>query len=117
MEYRKQKFKCLHGNAHGGENVKTALRDSCNIFFYNCAMRLGISKIDEYATAFGLGEKTGVEIAESLKGIDIYSLIDYAYEWFSTTETGSQLAVLYGIFLKKFSASSTNFTTFSSSSL
>lgn len=51
--------------AHGGENVKTALRDSCNIFFYNCAMRLGISKIDEYATAFGLGEKTGVEIAES----------------------------------------------------
>ena len=40
-----------------------------------------------------------VEIAESLKGIDIYSLIDYAYEWFSTTETGSQLAVLYGIFL------------------
>ena len=28
-------------------------------------MRLGISKIDEYATAFGLGEKTGVEIAES----------------------------------------------------
>ena len=65
MEYRGQPFKCLHRNAHGGENVKTALRDSCNIFFYNCAMRLGISKIDEYATAFGLGEKTGVEIAES----------------------------------------------------
>ena len=65
MEYRGQPFKCLRGNAHGGENVKTALRDSCNIFFYNCAMRLGISKIDEYATAFGLGEKTGVEIAES----------------------------------------------------
>jgi len=39
MEYRKQKFKCLHGNAHGGENVKTALRDSCNIFFYNCEAR------------------------------------------------------------------------------
>ncbi len=65
MMYRGQKFKCLKSIAHGGENVKTALRDSCNIFFYNCAMRLGISKIDEYASAFGLGEKTGVEIAES----------------------------------------------------
>ena len=65
MEYRGQPFKCLKKIAHGGETVKTALRDSCNIFFYNCAMRLGISKIDEYASAFGLGEKTGVEIAES----------------------------------------------------
>lgn len=65
MQYRGQPFKCLKKIAHGGETVKTALRDSCNIFFYNCAMRLGISKIDEYASAFGLGEKTGVEIAES----------------------------------------------------
>lgn len=65
MVYRKQPFKCLKGIAHGGENVKTALRDSCNLFFYNCAMRLGISKMNEYATAFGLGEKTGVEIAEA----------------------------------------------------
>ncbi|MDD6727852.1 MAG: penicillin-binding transpeptidase domain-containing protein [Eubacteriales bacterium] len=65
MEYRGQKFKCLHSVAHGGENVKTALRDSCNMFFYNCAMKLGISKMNEYAAAFGLGEKTGVEIAEA----------------------------------------------------
>lgn len=65
MTYRKQKFKCLKGIAHGGENVKTALRDSCNMFFYNCAMNLGISKMNEYASSFGLGEKTGVEIAEA----------------------------------------------------
>lgn len=65
MTYRKQPFKCLRKIAHGGENVKTALKDSCNIFFYNCAMRLGITKMNEYAAAFGLGEKTGVEIAEA----------------------------------------------------
>lgn len=65
MQYRGQKFKCLKSIAHGGENVKTALRDSCNLFFYNCAMRLGITKMNEYASAFGLGEKTGVEIAEA----------------------------------------------------
>ena len=33
--------------------------------FYNCAKRLGITKMNEYASAFGLGQKTGVEIAES----------------------------------------------------
>lgn len=60
-----QPFKCLHGNAHGTENVTRALRDSCNMFFYNVALDTGIDKIDEYATAFGLGQKTGIEIAES----------------------------------------------------
>lgn len=65
QEFFGQPFKCLHGNAHGTENVKLALKDSCNMFFYNVALDTGINKIDEYATAFGLGEKTGVEIAEA----------------------------------------------------
>lgn len=60
-----QEFKCLHNNAHGTENVALALKDSCNMFFYNVALDTGIDKIDEYATAFGLGQKTGIEIAES----------------------------------------------------
>ncbi len=60
-----QTFQCLNKTAHGQENVKTALRDSCNMFFYNCALDVGIDKIDEYAAAFGLGSKTGVEIAEA----------------------------------------------------
>ena len=65
FQYYDITFKCLNQNAHGSENVKTALRDSCNIFFYNCADRLGISKMNEYASMFGLGEKTGVEINEA----------------------------------------------------
>ncbi len=68
QEFFGQPFKCLHGNAHGTENVKYALKDSCNMFFYNVALDTGINKIDEYADAFGLGQKTGVEIAES-KGV------------------------------------------------
>ncbi len=64
-EFNGQEFHCLHSNEHGTENVRTALRDSCNMFFFNTAMYLGMAKLDEYASAFGLGEKTGVEIAES----------------------------------------------------
>lgn len=65
FRYYDQTFQCLNQTAHGGETVEAALRDSCNIFFYNCAKRLGIAKMNEYAGAFGLGQKTGVEIAES----------------------------------------------------
>ena len=56
---------CQKYTAHGSENVRLALKDSCNIFFYNCADALGITKINEYGKMFGLGEKTGVEIPEA----------------------------------------------------
>lgn len=68
FHYYDMVFHCLENRAHGSEDVRKSLRDSCNIFYYNCAELLGISKIDEYGLMFGLGEKTGVEIAEA-KGV------------------------------------------------
>ena len=53
-----------YGQTHGYENVSEAIRDSCNIFFYETGLRLGIEKIDEYAALFGLGQKTGLELYE-----------------------------------------------------
>ena len=41
-----------------------ALEDSCNIFFYTLADRLGIDLLDEYAAMFGLGQSTGIEVPE-----------------------------------------------------
>lgn len=49
---------------HGFENVSEAIRDSCNIFFYETGLRLGIDKIDWYASRFGLGQATGIELFE-----------------------------------------------------
>ena len=51
---------------HGGENVVTAIRDSCNIFFYTMGDELGIDKLGKYGYAFGLGSSTGIEIDESV---------------------------------------------------
>lgn len=65
--YYDQPFHCQQ-NKHGNGtqlSVTRALRDSCNLFFYKCAELLGINKMNEYASMFGLGEKTGIEIAES----------------------------------------------------
>ena len=69
QEFYGQPFQCLNGNAHGTEDVKEALRDSCNMFFYNTALDTGIEAIDEYAEAFGLGQSTGIEIAEATGNI------------------------------------------------
>ena len=53
-----------YGRTHGYVNVSEAIRDSCNVFFYETGLRLGISKLDEYADKFGLGETTGLELYE-----------------------------------------------------
>ena len=49
---------------HGYENVSEAIRDSCNIYFFETGLRLGIARINDYADAFGLGKKTGLELYE-----------------------------------------------------
>ncbi len=53
------------GETHGTINVAEAIGVSCNYFFYEVGRQTGIEKIDEYASAFGLGEKTGIELPES----------------------------------------------------
>jgi penicillin-binding protein 2 len=52
------------GSTHGLENVSDAIRDSCNVFFYDVGRRLGIDKLNEYAKKFGLGQPTGIELSE-----------------------------------------------------
>lgn len=49
---------------HGSMNVSTAITHSCNIFFFDVGRRLGITKIEEYAAQFGLGQSTGIEIGD-----------------------------------------------------
>lgn len=52
------------GGTHGWETVSQAITDSCNVFFFDVGRRLGISKLEEYARKFGLGEQTGIELPE-----------------------------------------------------
>lgn len=58
---------CANVLGHTGSsvNVESALKYSCNIFYYDVGRRLGINKMDEYFEMFGLGSKTGVELTEA----------------------------------------------------
>ncbi len=53
-----------HGYTHGEINAAQALRDSCNYFFYDIGDKMSINVIDSTAKGLGLGELTGVELAE-----------------------------------------------------
>ena len=58
---------------HGNQNVVNALFHSCNIFFYETSRLLGIEKLNNYFTIFGLGEKTGIELVENEGIVDTVS--------------------------------------------
>ncbi len=67
--------RCWRISGHGFENVTSAIRDSCNYFFYNLGYSLatktgsynaqaGLDTLKQYAEEFGLTEKSGIEIVE-----------------------------------------------------
>jgi len=68
--YRRQ-FKCwVYGkSSHGVVGLHKAILESCDIFFYNVGMRLGIDRLSYYGSKLGLGRKTGIDLPEELPGL------------------------------------------------
>lgn len=63
FEYAGYAPNCL--GYHGYQDVQNAIANSCNIFFYQTGIELGLDNLTPYAEYFGLGQKTGVELNES----------------------------------------------------
>ncbi len=75
-------FKC-HG-AHGSINIITAIEKSCNVFFYQLIFKIGLDRLKEYATRFGLGQKLGLDINEEARGLipnSAYYEKNYGKNW------------------------------------
>lgn len=67
---------------HGLISVSHAITVSCNIYFYDVGRRLGIEKIDEYASYFGLGEDLGLEIGGSAGWVSSPEIFtEYGQDW------------------------------------
>ena len=66
-----RQFKCwVYGKAgHGVMDVHNAIVHSCDVFFYNIGMRMGIDRISKYAKLLGLGAKTGIDLPSEEPGL------------------------------------------------
>jgi len=65
--YGDKVFKDLH--AHGSVNVVDAIHRSCNVFFYKLMLQVGLDTWSEYASMFGFGQPTGLDISEENAGL------------------------------------------------
>ena len=62
-------FHCWRKYGHRGVNMKKALRESCNVYFYKIASQLDIDVLAKYAFDFGFGKKTGISLPREASGL------------------------------------------------
>lgn len=77
-----------YGRGHGYLTVSQAIQKSCNCYFYEVGTRVGIDNIEKYATYFGLGQKTNIElpgeISGTLAGKKLYEKLDETWYYGNT---------------------------------
>jgi len=62
-------FKCWNKKGHGAVNLRRALQESCDVYFYLLGERLGVDKLALYARKFGLGTAMGVGLENEKTGL------------------------------------------------
>jgi penicillin-binding protein 2 len=62
-------FRCHKKNGHGWVDLHSAIKESCDVYFYNLGKRMGIQKIAETARAFGFGEPSGLDLPSEKAGL------------------------------------------------
>jgi len=65
----KHKFRCWKRWGHGDVELRKAIRESCDVYFYNKSLKVGIDAMAKYLRSFGLGVKTGVDLPKEYSGV------------------------------------------------
>lgn len=82
-------FKCwiaAQHSSHGVVEISRGIYQSCDVFFYTLAERLGIGRIAQYATAFGLGQKTHIDLPQEASGLmpsEEWKIRNFNQKWYA----------------------------------
>lgn len=87
-EFYGRYFKCwisARHQVHGEVDISKGIYQSCDVFFYTLAEKLGIERIAKYATEFGIGQKTGIDLPDEVSGVmpsEEWKLRNFRQKWF-----------------------------------
>jgi penicillin-binding protein 2 len=88
-EFYGRYFKCWiseHHKMHGIVDITKGIYQSCDVFFYTLAEKLGIERIAKYATMLGLGQKTGIDLPQEVSGVmpsEEWKIRNFKQKWFA----------------------------------
>jgi penicillin-binding protein 2 len=78
--------KSAHKPVHGVTDISKGITQSCDVFFYTLAERLGIEKIAKWSTAMGLSKKTGIDLPNEVSGImpsEDWKMKTFRQKWYA----------------------------------
>jgi penicillin-binding protein 2 len=64
----RRSYRCWKRKGHGEMNLYDALVQSCDVYFYQVGLRLGVDRLAFFARGFGLGRSTGIELPQEATG-------------------------------------------------
>ncbi|MGQ9647791.1 MAG: penicillin-binding protein 2 [Thermodesulfobacteriota bacterium] len=67
--YGNRDFRCWREEGHGTINLHRAMVESCDIYFYQVGLKVGVDAIAHYAEEFGLGAVTGIALSHEKPGV------------------------------------------------
>src|ERR1700719_4719946 len=85
-EFYGRRFGCWVKGGHGSVELEKAIYQSCDVFFYTLAEKLGIDRISKYAAALGLGQQTGIDLPNEASGImpsEEWKIKNFKQKWFA----------------------------------
>jgi penicillin-binding protein 2 len=88
-EFYGRYFQCWiseHHRTHGEVDISKGIYQSCDVFFYTLAEKLGIERIAKYATMLGLGQKTGIDLPNEVSGVmpsEEWKIRNFKQKWFA----------------------------------
>jgi penicillin-binding protein 2 len=69
IEFGDRLYHCWKKKGHGSMNIENAIKESCDVFFYELSKKIGIDRIAQMAKEFGLGEKYQIGFENEKQGI------------------------------------------------
>jgi penicillin-binding protein 2 len=64
-----RRFACWNKNGHGTVNMRRAIEQSCNVYFYTLGNMLGVDNIHKWASLLGMGEKNNIDLPNEVSGL------------------------------------------------
>ncbi|BFM05443.1 penicillin-binding protein 2 [Halioxenophilus aromaticivorans] len=68
LENEKRRYRDWKKAGHGRVDMRVAIRESCDTYYYDLAYKLGIDRLHEFGNYFGMGQYTGIDIPSERKG-------------------------------------------------
>lgn len=69
MQFGSRYFKCWNKSGHGTVNLLRGIAQSCDVYFYQVGLKIGVDTLHDYANLMGFGAKTGIDIPFEQAGL------------------------------------------------